>query len=80
MKDGGPAFPFACQGPTTGPEIYYGMSIRDYFAARVMAAMIPRYDVDDGIVSEHPHTGQEMLVRAAYRVADAMIAEREKEA
>jgi len=30
--DGGPAFPFKCQGQTTGPEIYYGMSLRDWFA------------------------------------------------
>lgn len=33
INDGGPAFPFACQGPTTAPEFYYGMTLRDYFAA-----------------------------------------------
>lgn len=33
MNDGGPAFPFARQGQTTGPEFYYGMTLRDYLAA-----------------------------------------------
>lgn len=32
-NDGGPAFPFKCQGATTAPEVYYGMSLRDYLAA-----------------------------------------------
>lgn len=32
--DGGPAFPFKCQGSTTAPEFYYGMTLRDYFAAQ----------------------------------------------
>jgi len=27
------AFPFKCQSPTMGSEIYYGMTLRDYFAA-----------------------------------------------
>jgi len=31
---GGSAFPFKYQGPTTAPEIYYGMTLRDYFAAK----------------------------------------------
>lgn len=31
-ETGGPAFPFQCQGPTTAPEFYYGMSLLDYFA------------------------------------------------
>lgn len=36
-NDGGPAFPFFYQGPTTGPEVYYGMSLRDHFAGLAMA-------------------------------------------
>ncbi len=35
QDDGGPAFPFTCQGPTTAPEIYYGLSMRDYFAVHI---------------------------------------------
>jgi hypothetical protein len=25
-----PAFPFQCQGQTTGPEFYYGINLREY--------------------------------------------------
>jgi hypothetical protein len=64
--DGGPAFPWGEHGTHLG-----GMSIRDYFAAQAMEA----------IVSTVPHL---CAVRAAdvaceaYDYADAMLAERNK--
>lgn len=66
---GGPAFPFHCQGPTTAPEIYYGMTLRDYFAAKAMQALV---------TSQHcPKEFDGLIVsQAAYRVADAMLAAR----
>ena len=66
-EDGGPAFPFKCQGPTTAPEIYYGMSLRDYFAAKFAAAMIGRKEwaVDMASIAEN-----------SYMLADAMMTER----
>jgi hypothetical protein len=58
------AFPFACQGPTTGPEFYYGMTLRDYFASN---APVPLKAMS---VEDH--------CAYRYRYADAMLAERAK--
>jgi len=30
-----PAFPFTCQGPTTAPGAYYGMTLRQYAAIKL---------------------------------------------
>ena len=59
--DGGNAFPFACQGPTTAPEIYYGASLRDYFAAKAMQG----FCVDDYSFDK--------AAEYAYKQADAML-------
>jgi hypothetical protein len=79
--DGGSAFPSAktesrfveelgryldMLGPPTG-----GMSLRDYFAAKVVTGM------SGGDHWPHRDDGPE-IARRAYRIADAMIAEREK--
>lgn len=68
---GGPAFPFQCQGPTTAPEFYYGMNLRDYFAAKAMQALI--------IANGPAPTGgwPTYAERTAYTVADAMLKARE---
>lgn len=78
-KTGGPAFP--CEGGqrvTVGNDLRktlpsQGMSMRDYFAAKAMQAMIttaggPCLNGLDGFES---HTA-----RAAYRIADAMLESR----
>lgn len=39
-------FPFAFQGPTTGPEVYYGLTKRELFAALAM----------QGLCRIHPET------------------------
>ena len=44
-----------------------GMTLRDYFAAQVVARMIPDYVYVPAVVAEE-----------AYQLADAMLAEREK--
>ena len=62
MKDtGGPAFP--CHPGIENP-IYDGMTLRDYFAAKAMQAILsdPDYDKEDSA-----------LAKAAYYVADAML-------
>ncbi len=66
IKDGGPAF------PTTGVVIDYaisydGMTLRDYFAAKAMAELIEKHDLDKDVA------------RFAYQIADAMLAERERD-
>lgn len=69
-KTGGPAFPFECQGPTTAPEIYYGMTLRDYFAAKAMAAAMANPDLND--------KSSDDIAFGAYRIADAMLKAREE--
>jgi hypothetical protein len=71
-KDGGEAFPVIggnseCFGPYgDGESATVGMSLRDYFAAKVLEV--------------HPHNAHEIeeIARYCYKVADAMLAEREK--
>ncbi|MGM7960927.1 hypothetical protein [Yersinia enterocolitica] len=65
IKTGGLAFPFNDIGGDCDP----GMTLRDYFAAKAMAALIPRYadvNIDDLEVLE------EIAIRAS-NMADAMI-------
>jgi len=72
-KDGGPAFPLSVQEPP-----YYvtnGMTLRDYFAGQVLAGICcPEiFSVDGNEISAGD------FAEVAYKFADAMIAERNKE-
>lgn len=49
-----------------------GMSIRDYFAAKAMSAYIPMWT--DAAPDYHAYD----IAKFAYRIADAMLAERSK--
>jgi hypothetical protein len=76
--DGGSAFPEAsdewCQDSERyRPTSVGGMSLRDYFAAKAMAALIARvpYDERHGIHAE-------AMSFAAYNFADAMLKAREQ--
>lgn len=73
-NNGGPAFPFFCQGPTTAPEIYYGLSMRDYFAAKAMQGMLANPQQDYAPLTTR---SQEAVVSGAYEMADAMLKARE---
>jgi hypothetical protein len=70
MKDtGGPAFPQ--QDDATGSE---GMTLRDYFAAKVMPGLMGRN------WSHHTGTDEELIAIwavSAYGVADAMLKARQ---
>jgi hypothetical protein len=56
------AYPFQHKDPTTGlTNISVGMTLRDYFAAKAMQALID----NDGLFSEIP--------TQAYEMADAML-------
>jgi hypothetical protein len=63
-QTGGPAFPLVIP-----PEHSYstGMTLRDYFAAKAMQALMTRYAYD------------EKLPDRAYKVADTMLKAREKQ-
>jgi hypothetical protein len=66
--DGGPAFPFKCQGPTTGPETYYGMSLRDWFAGMALQGLM-----------RHPDSvgeAEDTIAAWSYAAADAMLERR----
>ena len=87
QEDGGPAFPVPNDGEWLDPETctqwrpFFGMSIRDYFAAAAMAAFIS----NESRVSAMAHAtdGQEGIVDfaialSAYNMADAMIEARKE--
>lgn len=71
-KTGGPAFPLACQGPTTAPEIYYGMNLRDYFAAKAMQGVLASGEADR-ILKESDMDWPSAIAIDAYAMADAML-------
>ena len=65
---GGPAFP----GLHPSKERHYqdaGMTLRDYFAAKAMAALVVVYTDDKAIVDEYS--------QRAYAIADAMLKARQ---
>jgi hypothetical protein len=53
------------------PDTPEGMSLRDYFAAKAMAAMLSLEDV-------HLNYGESELATWSYQQADAMLEERNK--
>ncbi len=71
-KTGGPAFPFQCKGPTTAPELYYGMTLRDYFAAKAMQGLLA------GLLADGMDLKWDGVAVDAYRQADAMLKAREE--
>lgn len=76
-KDGGPAFPVPDTHHANGQIQYgtYGMTLRDYFAAKAMAAVtLGACAPGEGFVREQNYY---QLARDAYQLADAMLAARE---
>ena len=78
INDGGPAFPskkriYRAGYPTDDFEPVGGMSLRDYFAAKAMQGLLAQ-SLGTALESDHILGAQ-----YAYRVADAMIAAREKQ-
>lgn len=76
-KDGGPAFPwmagdatFTTDNRTVDFKMNLGMSLRDYFAGKALAGMLASPTLRFGIADQ-------VVVKAAYGIADAMLKERE---
>lgn len=76
---GGPAYPVF---PDTGgghAAAFHGMTLRDWFAGQVLPAMATdeqiKYLAQSHVMADEWPTA---LAKDAYRIADAMIAEREK--
>lgn len=77
IKDGGPAFPIPLQSGQSwqGMAPCDGMTLRDYFAAKAMAAMLAGHFSHYGHEAYWPRPE---VASEAYGVADAMIAARGK--
>lgn len=74
-ENGGPAFPqHVAPAYRQEPEIW-GMTLRDYFAAQAMASVIPSSGT---FLGETRADFAEIIAADAYRIADAMLAERSK--
>lgn len=69
QNNGGPAFPEHGQDAYGMARAEGGMSLRDYFAAKAMQGLI---------ASAEGQVKPESYVLAAFRIADAMLAERTK--
>lgn len=71
-NSGGPAFPVNEHKDHRGMQVEatYGMTIRDYFAAKAMQALLHSANPGDGL------WGTE--AKAAYEIADSMMEARDK--
>jgi hypothetical protein len=73
--NGGAAFPVtASEYGGNGTE--YGMTLRDYFAAKAMQALIPA--CQGMSFGQAPKNDNARLAITSYSIADAMLAERAK--
>ncbi|WP_333896626.1 hypothetical protein [Mixta calida] len=70
-ETGGCAFPFVPEGGTEWNQVEFGMTLRDYFAAKAMYGYISTAGAPcivgglDGLEDE--------LAKGAYKMADAML-------
>lgn len=71
INAGGPAFPLTAQW------FEAGMSLRDYFAAKAMAALIGVVPDGTAFGPKNPETNAG-LAKCAYTIADAMLAARQE--
>ena len=88
INDGGPAFPVWELNGKDIPEMTgFGMTLRDYFAGKAMAALIAE-PVSEGWPSTVSHwasqlqghaqmSGPDVVAHVAYMMADAMLRARE---
>lgn len=79
----GPAFPCNYKHVGEGGYVFYephpGMTLRDYFAGQALTGMIILYDGKYSKCEfEAKETHAKWHASAAYRIADAMLAERNK--
>lgn len=90
QETGGPAFPNTwfdrdSTGQMVSREHYEGMALRDYFAAKAMAALIEKTGTamaDEAMrtLGYGPGETDKLVAKCAYDYADAMLAAREQRA
>ena len=75
------AFPstFKSMSPEEGQVHRWGMTLRDYFAAKAIQAILPAYEnvFEDETGGDDDPTFPELLAKDAYVMADAMLKARE---
>jgi hypothetical protein len=78
-NDGGPAFPRPNSIEPNGTNSWAndGMTLRDWFAGQALDAAIDAYIVGNGPTLGTDHLSRNVAAHA-YRIADALIAERDK--
>jgi hypothetical protein len=77
IEDGGPAFPITV--PVEFQYAYDGMSLRDWFAGQALPAVIAATSAGQHHLQVEPEqTAERALADAAYKLADAMLAARQK--
>lgn len=74
-----PAFPIVEPGPEGVASVEPGMTLRDYFAAQVLPTIYKQTadDYDEGKINAK-EAGPKGMAYEAYKIADAMLAERER--
>lgn len=86
LNVGAPAFPVAADlstdhacDPQTGRAngFHVGMTLRDYFAAKAMQAMVSAPDVLSDMAMRADGSISSVAATAAYQMADAMLRARE---
>ena len=80
---GGPAFPYEERNGEGNPvRDYFGMTLRDYFAAKAMQSLIAGSFTDigqEGIEANRQpfQTIEDLMAETSYKYADAMLKARE---
>jgi len=76
---GGPAFPVNTDILSLpDPKAVMGMTLRDYFAAKAMAAIIMNPETQRELIGMDRDQGMLVISKVAYMQADAMLRERAK--
>jgi hypothetical protein len=78
-----PAYPFTCQGPTTAPETYYGLTKREYFSSMAMQGLLANPNfctlTTEWVCESAAQHATKWVCESAAQHADALLAELEKE-
>lgn len=70
-ETGGCAFPFVPNDGTEWNQVEFGVTIRDYFAAKLMPAVIGT--LNGAVVGEEYPGDFDRYAECAYKMADAML-------
>lgn len=75
IKDGGPAFP--CTDENSSMHGGFGMTLRDYFAAKAMQGWLASGPTIGGRLVGNTDESADKIASASYLFANAMLAARE---